>query len=69
MAADEDAAAAAADERRDEVMVGRSHRSSFTSVRPLIRSDSATLRNAVSLSWSTETSPLYMKSKSDRMSA
>lgn len=43
--------------------------SSLTSVRPLIRRDSATFKKAVSLSWSTLTSPLYMKSNNERISA
>ena len=47
----------------EDVMLGRSHLSSFTSVRPFILRDSATLKKAVSLSWSTLTSPRYMKSR------
>lgn len=53
----------------DEVMRGRLQLSSLTSVSPLMRSDSATLRKAVRRSWSTDTSPLYMKSSNERMSA
>lgn len=46
----------------DDVMLGMSHFSSFTSVKPFMRKLSATRKNAVSLSWSTLTSPRYMKS-------
>lgn len=38
------------DDRREDVIDGRSHFSSFTSVSPFILKDSATLRNAVNLS-------------------
>lgn len=52
----------------EDVMLGRSHLSSFTSVRPFILRDSATRRKAVSRSWSTLTSPRYIKSRRLRMS-
>lgn len=52
----------------EDVILGRSHLSSFTSVRPFILRDSATRRKAVSRSWSTLTSPRYIKSKRLRMS-
>lgn len=52
----------------EDVMLGKSHLSSFTSVRPFILRDSATRRKAVSRSWSTLTSPRYMKSRRLRIS-
>lgn len=52
----------------EDVMLGKSHLSSFTSVRPFILRDSATRRKAVNRSWSTLTSPRYIKSKRLRMS-